>query len=346
MISGLALWSAEANINFALASSAASANFIFYRGHDGSAYQTFGSQYTAEVGASIDGSPLSTGASIHIDTSVGGFGPIGGSFSLYGGYTYQTLVHEEGHMLGLGHAGPYNGNVNAATQQFSPYDTRLWSVMSYIDPWTTNAKYYSSYPVTGTNWGISPDYYYYEPTTPMIMDILAAQQIYGEPTTGPLALGGQTFGFHSNVTGPAGIYFDFTINTHPVITIWDGGLHNTLDLSGFTANATISLAPGTFTSANGEVNNIGIAEGTVISTAIGGSGNDVFEGFAGNRTYIGGAGIDTAEYAAASTAFTLWGFNGEVGVLSVSLGISDHLQSIENIHFTDKTVAATSVRHI
>src|SRR6185437_9260316 len=37
LISGLALWSAEANINFALASSAASANFTFYRGHDGSA---------------------------------------------------------------------------------------------------------------------------------------------------------------------------------------------------------------------------------------------------------------------------------------------------------------------
>ena len=60
-------------------------------------------------------------------------------------------------MLGLGHGGPYNGNVTESTQQFSSFDTRLWSIMSYIDPWETSSKYYSSYTVTGTWWGISPD---------------------------------------------------------------------------------------------------------------------------------------------------------------------------------------------
>ena len=37
--SGLALWSAEANITFAGAVNAGSANFIFYRGHNGSAFE-------------------------------------------------------------------------------------------------------------------------------------------------------------------------------------------------------------------------------------------------------------------------------------------------------------------
>ncbi len=37
--SGLALWSALANINFALATSAATANFIFYENNNGSAYE-------------------------------------------------------------------------------------------------------------------------------------------------------------------------------------------------------------------------------------------------------------------------------------------------------------------
>ena len=37
--SGLALWSAEANIAFAGAVNAATANFIFYRGHNGSAFE-------------------------------------------------------------------------------------------------------------------------------------------------------------------------------------------------------------------------------------------------------------------------------------------------------------------
>jgi hypothetical protein len=39
--SGLALWSAESNIQFSLASSAASADFAFKRGNDGGAYQDF-----------------------------------------------------------------------------------------------------------------------------------------------------------------------------------------------------------------------------------------------------------------------------------------------------------------
>jgi serralysin len=162
LVSGLDLWSAEANISFLLAANAASANFIFYRGTDGSAFEHSNATTTA-VGSGSTGSFLSTGTLISIDTNVAGFGPIGSSFSTYGGYPYLTLVHEEGHLIGLGHGGPYNGNVNTATQQFSAYDSRLWSLMSYINPWDTSAKYYGSYPVTGTNWGTTPDGFRYYP---------------------------------------------------------------------------------------------------------------------------------------------------------------------------------------
>src|SRR5262249_11212611 len=103
--------------------------------------------------------------------------------------------------------------------------------------------------------------------------ILAAQQLYGAATSGPLAGGGQVFGFNSNIGGLISNYFDFTVNTHPVITIWDGGSNNTLDLSGWSTPATINLNPGTFSSANGEGNNIGIAAGTIIQTAIRRGGN-------------------------------------------------------------------------
>ena len=188
-------------------------------------------------------------------------------------------MHEIGHLLGLGHGGTYNGSVNAATQQFSAYDTRLWTVMSYINPWTTSAKYYSSYPGdrdelghlrgrllqrcrprrrSWTSWRCNSS------TAP--------------PTSGPLASGGQTFGFNTSLTGLIKPYFDFTVNTKPVVTIWSGGLNNTLDLSGWSAAATINLNPGTFSSANGMVNNIGIAVDTVIETAIGGGGNDTIIG--------------------------------------------------------------------
>ena len=339
---GLALWSAEANINFSQATNASSANFTFTRGHDGSAYQTFPSLTPTSVGSTHSGTPSSSGADISIDTSVSGFGPVGDTFAKYGGYPYQTLVHEIGHMLGLGHGGAYNGDVNEATQQFSAYDTRLWSIMSYIDPWTTSSKYYSSYPVGGTSWGTNAQGYYYEATTPMILDVSAIQRIYGQATSGPLVSGGQTFGFNCNIEGAIKPFFDFTVNTHPVITIWDAGVHNTLDLSGFSAGATISLAPGTFTSSNGEVNNIGIAEGTVIETAIGGAGNDKFIGFAGNHNYFGGAGTDTVSYGTTSASCLLESYGNTLAALSNSLNVHDRLNGIETIQFTDKAVATTS----
>jgi len=121
------------------------------------------------------------------------------------------------------------------------------------------------------------------------------------------------FGFHSNIQGPIARYFDFNINTQPVITIWDGGLHNTLDLSGWSAPATISLNPGTFSSANGLVNNIAIAWNTVIETAIGGSGNDtiygnaydnVLRGGPGNDALFGGRGNDTLNGGPGNDAVT------------------------------------------
>jgi Peptidase M10 serralysin C terminal len=340
LISGLALWSAEANISFSLAANATSANFIFYRGHDGSAFEDSNST-TTTVNSGSTGSFLSTGTRISIDTRVGGFGPIGGSFSAYGGYPYQTLVHEEGHLIGLGHGGPYNGSVNPATQQFSAYDSRLWSLMSYINPWDKSANYYSSYPVTGTSWGTSPDGYAYEPTTPMILDILAAQQLYGAATSGPLAGGGQIFGFNSNIGGLISGYFDFTVNLHPVITIWDGGSNNTLDLSGWSTPATINLNPGTFSSANGEVNNIGIAEGTIIQTAIGGGGNDTFIVNSYDDTIDGRGGTNTVVFSGASSQYQVTKrINASFQIVDLRPGSPDGTDDISNVQlfkFTDGT---------
>jgi Ca2+-binding RTX toxin-like protein len=303
-IAGLTLWSDVANISFAPAAGASQAQIVFTRGSDGQ----------ADTNPSVTGGPNAgvtggttlltmTKATISIDTSVSGFGPIDGSFTTFGGYPVMTLLHEEGHGIGLGHAGPYNSTVDVTTQQFSPYDTRLWSIMSYIEPQQGTAEYANQYPVTGTMWHNN------DPTGLMPLDILAAQALYGAPTSTPLS-GGQTFGFNSNVAGPSGIFFDFTKNTNPILTLWDMGTNNTLDLSGWSTTETVNLGPGTFSSVDGMFNNIGIASGTAIDTFIGGSGNDVvtanndgdtinggpgddnLTGGAGNDTLIGGAGND------------------------------------------------------
>ena len=88
-------------------------------------------------------------------------------------------------------------------------------------------------------------------------------------------------------------YFDFTVE-HP-------SRHHDLGLAaaatrwifpGGLTPAIINLAPGTFSSANGDTNNIGIAYDTVIETAIGGGGDDTIHGNAYDNILVGGAGND------------------------------------------------------
>ncbi len=297
MTAALTLWSDIANIHFSLTTSSSAAQITFTRGDDGQAVTPAswsGGGSAGDVGGSAMWSM--TSATVSIDTSVPGFGPMDGNFDSIGGYVWQTIEHEEGHAIGLGHAGAYNGNDDSSTQQFSAYDSRLWSIMSYIDPSDTAAKYYSQYTVSA-DWGRNSQGYLYVPTTPMVLDDLAIQGIYGASTSSAYS-GGQIFGFHSNITDATEQFYDFTKNTHPVVTIWDAGTGNTLDLSGFSAASTIDLNPGTYSSANGETSNIGIAFGTRIDAADGGAGNDTIIANADADHVFGAAGNDTLNFGA------------------------------------------------
>jgi serralysin len=325
LLAGLHLWAAEANITFSVASSQQSANIVFVRGTNNGAANTSPQSLGAAVGTSTTGA--ATQKTITIDTTpintpapgTAGFGPIGDpsqaiSYASGGGRAYETILHEEGHALGLGHGGPYNqgdGLGSVQSRQFSIYDNLQYSLMSYINPMDPTAKYFSNpnYSAAGTKWGTAPStgfggvglpdptnpniLYAGNPNTPMILDILAIQRIYGAPIGGPLYSGGQVFGFNSNIAGDVGDYFNFTINQNPILTIWDGGFGNTLDLSGYSTASTIKLAPGSFTSADGMTNNIGIAEDTWIDTAIGSQGINKITGNDHSNTLTGGPLGDT-----------------------------------------------------
>lgn len=189
--------------------------------------------------------------------------------------------------------------------------------MSYIDPDDNTAAFFGSYPVTGTDW-VAPSGTRYYSTTPMMLDILAIQRVYGAATSGPLTGGGKIFGFHSNIGGDVGSFFDFKINQHPIVTIWATGTNNKLDLSGFSADATINLAPGSFSSADNLVNNIAIALDVTIEHAAGGSGNDRINGTDLSNILEGNGGVDTIKGAGGHDQLSgglgndmLWGEDGD-----------------------------------
>jgi len=301
------LWSAVANVTMVETLDPTLADFRITRtpGSGSADWNNTGFDHPTVGSDTLPVLPRSSDNRVFIDTNDPSFGPLGPDLGAGGGYPLSTLVHEFGHMLGLGHGGPYDAVLNPATgknvddaqQQFSPYDTKLWTIMSYLQP-DAPAAHSSSYPVTGTNWGG------YSPLTPMILDILAIQRVYGLPTSGPLVGGGHTFGFNANIGGSIGQFYNFNINKHPVVTIWDSGTGNTLDLSGFSQGAVISLIPVTFSSAGGLKNNIAVAFHTIIEKAVGGDGNDIIWASDANSTLIGGAGNDTLMGGAGNDVLT------------------------------------------
>jgi len=303
-----AFWSGIANVTFQEAPSAADTNIRVIRGSDKQAYANFNSSGHVTVGSSTVVQAPERGAIISVDTTGTGFGPIDLNSGTALGYVWSTLIHEVGHIIGLGHGGPYNSNVNLEQQQFGAYDSTLWALMSYIHPNDPATRYYGDY-ATYVQWmdlgsdGIGTQH---QPLSPQMLDILAAQRLYGASTNATFS-GNKTYGFNSSFTDDyfGGIY-DFTRNPAAIVTIWSHGTNNTLDLSAFTQNAIIDLTPGTFSSAGGRTNNIAIAFDTVVETAVGGSGNDTIrasdvastlQGGLGNDVLIGGSGADTLEGA-------------------------------------------------
>ena len=205
-----------------------------------------------------------------------------------GQWGFLAYVHELGHALGLSHPGSYNGG-NPTYVNNAPYaqDSIMYTVMSYF-----NAS------ETGADWRASDGKSYYA-QTPMLHDVLSIQSLYGAEYS--TRAGDTRYGFNST----AGVsVFDFNQNVHPILTIWDGGGNDWLDLSGFATASRIDLNPGTFSDCDSMTMNLAIAYACDIENAAGGSAGDsitgnalanILQGNGGNDTLLGEAGNDTLE---------------------------------------------------
>ena len=285
----------------------------------------------------------------------------------------QTLMHELGHSLGLSHphsaydastgvptiTADYAATMNIGFSQLgfrtnSPTDMykEYFTIMSYDDQHSL---------LPGSN-------VVFQAYTPMILDVIALQQAYGE------GVGTSGSGNDKITAGIAGYrtYFDTGgIDTIDLSEYVDGAYLNMgvsitgaahlvgVSMSIFDAQNTIPSGgdPANLRWFYGEYENaLGSSKGDQLvgnsldnviegedgnDTITGGAGNDTLNGGGGNDHLDGQEGIDTAIYAGGRSAFTISHNIDHSYTIqdNASTEGTDTLSSIERISFSDNKLA-------
>jgi hypothetical protein len=270
----LASWAEVARISFREVDDGAALRFV--QGDDSKAWNLTASLRSGEIVWSV----------ISIDTTPFYWRDL----ETKGGYGYFTLLHEIGHALGLGHPGNYNGSGTTLADRHLEHDTQQYSVMSYFSASLTGADH----------WGGASRYM---PSTPLLYDILAVQQIYGQNTT---TNAGDTV---------------HRVADRAVSAIWDAGGTDLLDLSPHADNQRISLVEGSFSDVAGLRKNLAIAWGSKIENASGGAGDDVLTGNALDNRLDGGAGDDRITGGAGADTFVFREGHGNDTITDFAAGV-------------------------
>ena len=202
----------------------------------------------------------------------------GGSSDI-GGYTYQTILHEVLHTLGLGHSGPYNydGSPTYETLYVTDSDQALANRSNiYLnDSWQQTIM---SYFDQDENTSVDADFGY--TLTPMAADLRALQSYYSNSAF----FSNTTYGFNTNIKSED----SEVLARLSEFAGHDGVLHLRFRLAttrwtfpGFSADQTIDLTVADGASTTGTISDIGgmrgnmtLSVGTVIENAVGGAGND------------------------------------------------------------------------
>jgi Ca2+-binding RTX toxin-like protein len=289
---------AVANVSFNIVDDPLQANFFMLESMDISDYAGYAAFYGGSMtldGISYDLDGWNVLANSHWSWSERGL--------LQGGRSFNVIIHEMGHSLGLGH--PHDSGLGSSIMPGVYTDGHLGDF--YLNQGINTMMSYNEGWITAPFWDSSKDMFIGEAATPMAFDIAVLQEKYGANTN---TNAGDTI-YDLPDSNAAGAFYS---------CIWDAGGTDTIRHNG-NAAAVIDLRAASLAyewNGGGSVCYVSdiyggftIAANVVIENAISGSGNDVISGnssdnvleggagddtlngFAGNDTLIGGAGDDT-----------------------------------------------------
>lgn len=234
---------------------------------------------------------------------------------------FAALRHEIGHALGLRHPRNYDNGDYRADQFRAEDDHAGNTVMS--DTAALSGLYRQT-------WGP--------------LDVIALRTLYGAKAVGT---DDNTYAFNDDAGAGLGLLID------------DGGL-DVLDFSALTTDARIDLRPSHHSSAGRTADgahardNLAIAAGTFVESAIGTALDDVLigndsnnrlQGGTGNDLIDGGLGIDTAAYTQTRSQYRVSVAPGQLGVIAIDgAGGYDSLTSVETLAFSDVQLPVTYQR--
>lgn len=247
---------------------------------------------------------------------------------------FFVILHEIGHTLGLKHPHDDGGTGRPTALEIDFRDEDIMTIMSYND----------AAPENQLNW---------DPATPMVMDVLALQYVYGknlETNAGDTNIRLDVTGHYETIWDPSGVdkldqssadegwYIVMPYYTYSDLNPELVGYAHPMDAWDVDHYNDFYWLVGDYEHAKGSAYADEIEDNDFDNQIDAGAGNDWVSTYYGDDTLSGGAGYDTLYFYSSSTDFEFTALSDDWFELYSDVYGTKYVQGFETFDFDDVTL--------